>query len=260
MNRPGVLALSLLCLAAASPGHGQTKSSANNDAPAANAAVDDAALYARFERELQGALADADPIATALLVSFPLRVNGADGSRFDIGNAAALQAHFELVFTPSVRESIAAVEPGSAPELLGERYLMADGTLWLDRIDHGNGPRFRVAIVNGTREESAAAGYPRLAYACETIKHRVVIEQTGVEQYRYRSWNLPTFPPAAPSLQLSGSADSEGTGECRHTIYAFERGDTRIEVSEPGCGENDWPEGQVTVTIKGEPAGDWACE
>ena len=125
---------------------------------------------------------------------------------------------------------------------------------------HGNGPRFRVAIVNGTREESAAAPYPRLVYACETIKHRIVVEQTSVEDYRYRSWNLPTFPPTAPSLQLSGTADSEGTGECRHAIYAFERGDTRIDVSEPGCDENDWPQGQVTVTIKGQSAGDWACE
>lgn len=260
MKRTGVLALSFLCLAMASPGPAQAKSSGNQDAPAATSAVDDATLYARFERELQGALANADPIATALLVSFPLHVNGADGSQFEISNAAALQAHYELVFTDSVRESIAAIEAGSPPEPIGDRYLMADGTLWLDRIDHGNGVRYRVAIVNATREEAAAAAFPRLAYACETVKHRIVIEQTGVEEYRYRSWNLPTFPPAAPSLQLSGSADSEGSGECRHATYAFERGDTRIDVSEPGCGENEWPEGQLTVTLKGEPAGDWACE
>lgn len=260
MTRPGVLALSFLCLAAASPGHGQTKSSANNHAPAATAAVDDAALYARFERELKRALADADPVATALLVSFPLRVNGADGSHIEIGNAAALQAHFDLVFTPSVRESIAAIEADGSPEQVGERHLMADGTLWLDRIDHGNGPRYRVAIVNATREESAAAPYPRLVYACATVKHRIVVEQTGIEDYRYRSWNLPNFPPDAPSLQLNGTSDAEGTGECRHAIYAFERGDTRVDVSEPGCDENEWPEGRVTVSIKGKTAGDWACE
>ncbi len=260
MTRPGVLALWFLSLAAASPGMGQTKSSANNDAPATAATVDEAALYARFERELKRALADGDPVATALLVSYPLRVNGADGSRIDIGNAAALQAHFDLAFTPSVRESIAAIQPGGAPEPLGERHIMADGTLWLDRIDHGNGPRYRVAIVNATREESAAAPYPRLAYACATVKHRIVVEQTGIEDYRYRSWNLPNFPPDAPSLQLNGTSDAEGTGECRHAIYAFERGDTRVDVSEPGCDENDWPEGRVTVRIKGKPAGDWACE
>lgn len=260
MTRIGVFAFALLGLAAAGGGHAQYKSSASNDPPATPAVDDEAALYARFERELKGALADADPIAAALLVSFPLRVNSGDGGHLEIGNAAALQTHFGLVFTPSVRESIAAIEAGGAPEPIGERYLMADGTLWLDRIDHGNGPRFRVAIVNSTREESAAAAYPRLVYACETIKHRVVVEQTGVEEYRYRSWNLPTFPPAAPSLQLTGSADAEGTGECRHAVYAFERGDTRIDVSEPGCGENEWPEGQVSVSIKGEPAGDWTCE
>ncbi len=258
MNSSHAFALAALLLAAASPGVAQVKSSAGEE-PAAPA-TDDAALYARFVSELKSALADADPIATALLVSFPLRINGADGSRIDIGNAAALQAHFALAFTPAVRESIAAIDSGGAAEALGERYLMADGTLWLDRIDHGNGPRFRVAIINGTREESAAAAYPRMVYACETVKHRIVIEQTSVEDYRYRSWNLPVFPPAAPSLQLTGSADAEGTGECRHAIYVFERGDTRIDVSEPGCDENDWPQGQVTVTIKGQPAGDWACE
>lgn len=258
MKRPIILALATLLLAGANYGHAQGKSS--RPAEPAAAASDDAALYARFERELKVALAAADPIATALLVSFPLRVNGSDGSHIEIANAAALQAHYGLVFTPSVRQSIAEAPSGGEPEALGERYLMADGTLWLDRIDHGNGARFRVAIVNGTREESAAAGYPRLLYACETVKHRIVVELTGIEDYRYRSWNLPSFPPAKPSLELTGSADSEGTGECRHAIYAFERGDTRIDVSEPGCGESEWPQGQIAVTIKGQPAGEWACE
>lgn len=253
-----LFALAALLLTAAIPVHAQVKSSNADDPPAA--ANDDAELYARFVGELKRALAAADPVATALLVSFPLRVNDGAGSRIEIVNAAALQTHFALAFTPSVRETIAAIEDGGSPELVGERYLMADGTLWLDRIDHGNGQRFRVAIVNATREEAAAAAFPRLVYACETIKHHVIIEQTGVEDYRYRSWNLPAFPPAAPSLQLSGSADGEGTGECYHAIYTFERGDTRIDVSEPGCGETEWPQGQLTVTLKGEPAGDWACE
>jgi len=255
MNQSHAVALAGLLLALANSGLAQATSDSGAQAPAA----DDAALYARFNVELKRALADSDPIATALLVSFPLRVNGVGGSRIDIGNAAALQAHFALAFTPAVRASIAAMDTGGAPEALGERYLMADGTLWLERIDHGNGPRFRVKIVNSTGGGSAT-DYPRLVYACETIKHRIVIEQTGVEDYRYRSWNLPSFPPATPSLQLTGRADAEGSGECRHATYAFERGDTRIDVSEPGCGENDWPEGQISVTIKGKPAGDWSCE
>lgn len=249
-------ALAFTLLALPVDGFAQVKSSAREER--STAADDPSELYARFERELKRALADADPIATALLVSFPLRINLADGGRIDIGNAAALQTHFELAFPSSVRAAI--VESDSRRGFIAGRFLMADGTLWLDRIDHGNGPRLRVAIVNVMRQGPSTVAYPRLMYACETIKHRIVVEQTGAEEYRYRSWNLPAFPPATPSLQMTGSASWEGTAECGHATYAFKRGDTRIDLSEPGCGKNNWPEGQLTVTINDEPAGDWMCE
>lgn len=216
--------------------------------------------YQRFERELRSALGAADPVAMALLVQYPLRINTGGGGAIELINASALQARFAEAFPPALRAAVAKSDAQSAPERMGERYLLANGLIWLDWIDHGNGGRFRVAVVNALPGGADDSGYPRLAYACESIKHRIVVDETADGDYRYRSWNLPKFPPAAPSLELNGHAEREGRGDCGHNLYTFERGDTRVQVSEPGCGETEWPQGSIAVEVNGKAVGDWACE
>jgi hypothetical protein len=216
------------------------------------------ARYQRFEREFRSALANADAAAMALLVTFPLTVNEDTGAAIQIANARALQARFDEVFPPHLRERVNQSKVNTEPDRIGERFLIADGAVWLELVEH-QGPLFRVVVVNAAgRDGHRRAG--RLLYACETPKHRIVIDQLDGDENRYRAWNLPHFPPDKPDLELRGSSDVEGRGGCSHTIHSFVSGDTRIVVAEPGCGEDDWVHGDLSVEIKGKPAGDWICQ
>lgn len=212
--------------------------------------------YQVFASDLKLALERADPAAVALLTQFPLTVNLPGQTSLSIPNARTLQARFGEVFPAALRQRVQGVD--LVPDPMGERFMLANGLLWAEIVEHGNGPRFRLSTVNVPGD--AAAAWPQLLMVCETPKHRIIIEQTGEEQSRYRSWNLPRALTEKPDLEMSGVSSYEGTGECRHPVHTFERGDTRIVVSAGGCREDEWPENDVVVEVKGKVAGEWGCE
>lgn len=214
--------------------------------------------YKVFASDLKLALERADPAAVALLTQFPLTVNLPGRSSIGIQDASTLQARFAEVFTPGLRKHVLEAEMQAPERLGGENFMLADGLLWAEIVEHGHGPRFRLTVVNVPGE--AAAAWPQLKMVCETPKHRIIIEQTGEEQSRYRSWNLPRALTEKPDLEMTGVSSYEGTGACSHPVHTFERGDTRIVVSEGGCREDDWPENDVVVEVKGKLAGEWGCE
>lgn len=215
--------------------------------------------YQSFVSELRLALERADPAAVALLTRFPLAVNLPGQTSLEIPNARTLQARFAEVFTPALRQSVQTAELEAPERLGGEQFLLANGLLWAEIVEHENGPRFRLAVVN-VPGEAPEPSYPLLKMVCETPKHRIIIDQTGAEQSRYRSWNLPRALSDKPDLEMTGVSSSEGTGPCRHPVHTFERGDTRITVSEGGCRPDEWPENNVVVEVKGKLAGEWGCE
>lgn len=214
--------------------------------------------YKVFASDLKLALQRADPAAVALLTQFPLRVNLPGSTRIGIENASTLQSRFAEVFTPALRKRVLESAMQAPERLGGESFMLADGLLWAEIVEHEHGPRFRLIVVNVPGEK--ATTWPQLKMVCETPKHRIIIEQISDEQSRYRSWNLPRALTETPDLELTGVSSHEGSGPCVHPIHTFERGDTRIFVSEGGCRKHHWPENSVTVELKGELAAEWGCE
>ena len=219
----------------------------------------EAQRYLDFVAELKLALKRGDPAAVALLVQFPLQVNQPGETHLEIADARTLQARFAEVFTPELRQRVQSAELESPERIGGDDYLIADGLLWAGIVEHQHGPRFRLRTVN-VPGEAAAPVYPLLQMVCETPKHRIIVEQTGAEQSRYRAWNLPRALTEKPDLEMVGTSSIEGSGPCAHPLHTFERGDTRIVVSDGGCREDDWPERSVLVEVKGKVAGEWGCE
>lgn len=245
----------LLALPTGAPAQGK---SSRPQATAAPAEETDAASFARFESELKSALQSADPAAMALLTRFPLRVNGDGGSLRELLNASALQQEFDQAFPEWFRKEVLAA-PSSNVER-SDMVGIANGLIWAERVSTDNGMRYRLRTINTGRSTRTGAAQPQLVYACQTPKHRILVDSSNDEAFRYRSWNIPGFPPQKPDLEMSGSVDFEGRGECAHRVFTFERGDTRIIVTEPGCGESDTPVGSLEVQIKGATAANYSCE
>jgi hypothetical protein len=84
-----------------------------------------------------------------------------------------------------------------------------------------------------------------VGFVCQTSKHRILIEERSDGSARCRVWKRPKSLLEAPDIELDGAARIEGTGECRARFWSFQSGKMKLEVSEPGCGPGDEPEGLV---------------
>lgn len=215
---------------------------------------------AEFAAELRAAIASADPVALAPLVSFPLRINYPDGSATSLVNPRALQVHFDLVFSPEVRKAI--VEPD--PEGFIHRSSgigIGNGVVWAELVGSGEGERYRIFAVNlpGSRPRSRE---PELVFVCDAAAHRVVVD-TVADALRYRSWNRPKSLTEKPDLEIVGGiATMSGTTPCTASTWTFARGETQYAIEEVGCGEGG-DDGsaiaELIVTSSDRQIASWWC-
>ena len=260
-------ALLLFALATAMPARADTRLGEGCDL--AVLGVKSRADFLRFDSALSSALEQQDAAALAPLVSFPLRLNRADGSHVTLANAAALQARFAQAFGPAVRAAVTKQKP-EALFCNADGVMYGNGEVWANLVDTGQGQQFRVTAVNVPGDAAAQAAKPAPAaapapapaqaaqakplLACSTDKYHVEIDGRDDTAPRYRSWNKPHAPPETPALELTGKAGGEGTGACFHRIWRFRSGNVEYVVSEPGCGP-DTPSGaraQLEVLISGQ--------
>lgn len=218
---------------------------------------------AGFEAELRSALAASDAGRMALLVRFPLRVNGGGGVVTSLDNPRALQARFEDAFPPELR---AKVLGASAADVVyrGGTFGFARGTLWVERLGEDRGARYRLVVVN--LPEAASDCRWRcpgaLAFVCDAAEHRAIIDYDKTGAPRLRAWTKPRALGEAPDLELApGSESWEGTSPCGHTIWTFRNGEVVHTISERGCGGDDDADvvGYLSVERPETEPREWEC-
>lgn len=102
-------------------------------------------------------------------------------------------------------------------------------------------------------------------YACDTMKHQIVIDKDAVSGLvRYRAWNRPKDKDQKPDLEVKpGEITTEGTGPCRGTAYRFKTGNVGLELSDNiACGSEKTPDnaiGELTVFVGGEAKSHYWC-
>lgn len=217
--------------------------------------VKDKSEFLDFDAALRAAIERRDASALAPLVQFPLRLNHADGKHASLESAAALSSRFDQAFGPAVRATVAG-QKVDALFCNADGVMYGDGAVWVNRVDAGRGPQFRVTAVN-VPGDSSAQGAPaadaKPLLACSTDRFHIVIDGTSASP-RYRSWNKPHAPPEPHAVERVGRTDVEGAGSCSHRIWRFHSGNAEYVVSEPGC-RPDTPGGaraQLEVLVSGQ--------
>jgi hypothetical protein len=134
-----------------------------------------------------------------------------------------------------------------------------DGAIWAST----DGYRFTLLSVN-TPDLHAKLKKPSLVYTCETKSHRISIEETENDEFRYRSWNKPKSLSVTPDMVLShGKQTFPGTGICSVPTYTFTSGEVTYEVNGGlGCTDGSEPvkaTGRLSVTKDSKQVTDDWC-
>lgn len=217
-----------------------------------------------FDREFRKALSDRDPVALALLVQFPLRLNHGESGVTLLANPAALQSRFDEAFPVAVR---AAVLESRRENLFlrGSTVGYPNGVVWLDYFGEGDSARYRVVGVNLPSLATPCKGgcMRRVVFVCDAAKHRVILDVGDDRKVRYRAWNKPRAVTELPDLELSpAEVTAEGTTPCVAATWTFRRGDSEYQLSEIGCGGSFDVAGEVgslTVSVGGKVQAQWPC-
>ena len=123
-----------------------TSGQARADNPYAVAGISDPAQVALFVARLKRAVAADDRAAIAGMVNYPLRVNSAAGRPTFYRNAAALSANYRRVFTPDIKEAVAATKTDDLfARDLG--VMIGNGEIWMNEIDGS----IKIITVNHSR-------------------------------------------------------------------------------------------------------------
>lgn len=234
---------------------------------AANEPVDDYhAAFQRFDKELKAALRVENLPALTLLVHFPLRINHRDGSVTSLNSPLTLVQRFSEVFTPEVRKRILESE-GDDFIFRASDVGFAGGVVWAAEFSGEEGDSFfRLHVINLDKGGPAPpADRFTLAFACQTRKHRILIEHRSSDgMAHYRVWNRPKSPVEKPDLEIqNGKAGWEGSGVCGTHYWEFPVGaGTTIRVGELACGSGEEPNGAtglLTVTKADGTEQSWYC-
>jgi hypothetical protein len=116
------------------------------DNPYAVAGISNPAQVTEFVVRLKQAMAADDRTAIAGMVNYPLRVNSAAGRPRFYRNAAALRANYARVFTPEIKEAIAAAKPADL-FARDQGVMIGNGEIWMNEI----GGSMKIITVNHTR-------------------------------------------------------------------------------------------------------------
>lgn len=212
--------------------------------------------FMHFDNALREAVTAKNAAALAKLAQFPLRLGGSS-----VNSAATLQGRLAGAW-PALQKAVNAKQPG---ELFcnAEGVMYGDGEIWANPGDGVAAP-FRITSMNlpearaaASARTTAAAIRPdgKVQLACDTDHFNIAIDEQANDTSRYRSWNKPHAAPDAPSIELVGKADFEGTGSCAHRVWDFRNGNTDYILSEPGCGDGSTPKkakAQLEVLIGGK--------
>ena len=121
-------------------------SPARAENPYAVAGISNPAQVTQFLARLKQAVAADDRAAIAGMVNYPLRVNSAAGRPTFYRNAAALSTNYARVFTPDIKEAVAATQTDNLfARDLG--VMIGDGEIWMSEI-RGS---IKIITVNHTR-------------------------------------------------------------------------------------------------------------
>ena len=215
--------------------------------------------FDRFDRELRVAITNEDAVALAFLVRFPLRVNDAGGS-ISLIDVAALETHFQEVFTPAVRKEILA-RAQNDPGCNDQGISYGNGLLWVEADNQG----YAIAAVNREAVPPYPVFFPKIAYVCRARSHRIAVDTVAGDALRYRAWNRPRPTTDAPDLVIAnGKANWEGTTVCAVQVFTFKSGTAVYSVrSGLGCGDDPpvpkGATGSVDVTIADKPISTLWC-
>jgi hypothetical protein len=223
-----------------------------------NVSAHQIAVFTHFDTELRSALRRNDPVALSFVVRFPLRVNTSDGT-LTIPDASSLSGHYQEIFSPKVRNAILSTASEDYICRYDQGLAYKNGVTWASTDGHS----FAMDVVN-TLDTPQKSDKPKLAYTCETKKHRISIEELPTGAARYRSWNKPKSPSGPPDVEISdGKQTFEGTGVCAYPSYTFTVGNIVYEVQGGlGCTDGSEPAkatGRLSVTISGKQVTDAWC-
>lgn len=201
--------------------------------------VNDNTNFYHFDNALREAVTSRNAAALAALVQYPLRLNFKNGAHVEVDDADTLRARYVDSLWPVLQKAVIGQQPGDL-FCKSDGLMYGDGEVWV--LPESHGQRFRITAFNlpGNAPAHAAAASKQLL-SCDTNKYHIVIDAAADEQPRYRSWNRPDLPPAAPAMDLVGEASAEGTGICLRRIWRFRNGNVDYIVSEPGCSAGDVP-------------------
>jgi hypothetical protein len=119
---------------------------ARADNPYAVAGISDPAQVTQFVVRLKQAMAADDRAAIMGMVNYPLRVNSTAGRPTFYRNTAALRANYARVFTPDIKEAVAATKPDDLfARDLG--IMIGNGEIWMNEF----GGSMKIMTINHTR-------------------------------------------------------------------------------------------------------------
>ncbi len=219
--------------------------------------------FRSFDAELRAALAKPDPVAMALLVEYPMRVNEPTGGTYSIDSGEALRDHFPSIFTPQVRK---AVETQRLSDLscYGDQGIgYGNGQVWVELTKVG----WAVSAVNvdyGRNTDQRSV--PEIEYVCRTEKHSIMVDLEPNNVLRYRAWDAGHSILGKPDLELTGGkAQFGGTGVCAVPFWTFKSGPYSYEVDGAiGCYNSNHPPpqdatGNLTISRHGEVVSSTWC-
>jgi hypothetical protein len=249
------LAVSLVLAACVTVPFAESQPGRLSDACVSRFGAEAASSFPAFDAELRGALANSDPVAMAMLIKYPLRVNEPGGGSYSITGGEYLRRHFQEVFTPEVRNAVdeQSISGLVCKEDQGIRY--GHGELSVERTDGG-------WSIKSVGPDPSSAPLKRTAsavvFVCRTRKHRILIDVDPDNVYRYRSWDSGHSVFGPPDEEVSGGKQaSEGSSICAVPVWRFRSGPVVYAVSgKLGCyEESDTPPpgatGDLMVTVKG---------
>ena len=198
----------------------------------------DTAKFLAFDRDLRAAIEHRDTARLALLIDFPLRIND-DGGSFFLHDARSLDGEYERLFPEPIRRAILA----STHDTIWCNYsgiVYGEDRVWVDVTDKGI---FLASVNLPSPKTHAPAKKQGVDLACHTDDLRIVIDRSGDDSRRYRTWKLSGSLSEKPVIEIEkGTGAFEGTGPCSHMEWNFKGPQGSILVMEPGCyGDEDEP-------------------